>query len=152
MSVSIDSDPLNHSYTYPSKWLGSRKPPLSSQGYASLDENTPNEDYQCIIDNNRKRPSIPKYASLDISDGNKTDCAKLEPGHEGYAKLDKTTLEADTGTNYFELENESEGESKYTEQVNVDQYKPAWVRSFEKKLKKHNVLHKLYENVEESNI
>lgn len=124
MSVSIDSDPLNHSYTYPSKWLGSRKPPLSCQVYASLDENTSNEDYQCIIDNNRKRPSIPKYASLDISDGNKTDGLKLESGHQGYAKLDKTTLEADTGTNYFELENESEGELKDIEQVNADENEP----------------------------
>lgn len=124
MSVSIDSDPLNHSYTYPSKWLGSRKPPLSCQVYASLDENTSNEDYQCIIDNNRKRPSIPKYASLDISDGNKTDGLKLESGHQGYAKLDKTTLEADAGTNYFELENESEGELKDIEQVNADENEP----------------------------
>ena len=116
--MSIDEP--GHSYTDPSEQLQFQNPPLSSVSYASIDENTPSEVYDCIDDKNSKRSPTAKYASLDMSDENKFGDTNLAPGERGYAELDKTTLTRGMGPKYFELENENESDSKEVKYINMD--------------------------------
>ena len=128
--VHVSIDESSHSYADPGEQVQTRNPPLSSVSYASIDENTPREAYECIDDKNSRRSPTAKYASLDMHDENICGDTNLAPGERGYAELDKTTLTRGMGPKYFELENENETDSKDTKYINMDNEETIWPLKF----------------------